>query len=46
MSSMGATADFPELIQAAFVTPKKNKNHIHGVRLFIRGKPWVLTVDD
>lgn len=46
MSSMGATADFPELIRAAFVTPTKNKNRIHGVRLFIRGKPWVLTVDD
>ncbi len=43
---MGAIADFPELIKAAFVTPTKNNSRIHGVKLFIRGKPWVLTVDD
>lgn len=46
IASLSAIADYPELIKQAFITPKKNSAHIHGIKLYIRGKPWVISIDD
>ena len=46
IASMGAAAEFPELIKSIFLTKEKNEAGIVGLRLFIRGKPWVITIDD
>ena len=43
---MGAVAEFPELIEDVFVNKEKNDAGIYKLRFFIRGKPWVVTIDD
>lgn len=43
MSSVAANAS---IIKSAFLTQTKNSASIYGVRFFIRGKPWVVAVDD
>ena len=43
---MSAAAPFPDIINNVFLTKEKNDAGIHAVRLFIRGKPWVIDVDD
>ena len=34
------------MIKDLFVTKERNSNGIYGVQFFIRGKPWVVDVDD
>ena len=46
IAAMAAAAEFPALIQEAFVTQTDNHAGIYGIRFFIRGKPWVVDVDD
>jgi len=46
MAAMSSVAPFPELINSVFLTKEKNDAGIHAVRFFIRGKPWVIDVDD
>lgn len=49
---MGSIAEFPDLVRSAFVDtslqPQTNLNDegILNVRFFIRGKPWIVTIDD
>ena len=45
-AAMGSIAEFPDLVKAMFVNPERNEQGIYGVRFYIRGKPWVVTVDD
>ena len=45
-SSMAAIAEFPDLIKKVFVNSDRNEEGIYSIRLFIRGKPWIVTVDD
>ena len=47
IASLAGVAEFPDLIRDVFTTtPDKNAAGIHGVRFFIRGKPWLVDVDD
>lgn len=43
---MSAAANEPELIKDVLLTQEKNDAGIHGLRFFIRGKPWHVTIDD
>ena len=43
---MAGVAEFPKLIKDIFLTEKKYRVGISAVKLFIRGKPWVIDVDD
>jgi hypothetical protein len=43
---MSAAAEHPQVIKNAFLTQKRNDAGIYAVRFFIRGKPWVVSVDD
>jgi hypothetical protein len=43
---MASVAEFPALIKNIILTPTKNNASIYGVLLNIRGKPWVVAVDD
>ena len=45
-SAMGSLSQFPDLVRATFVNQEFNDNGIINVRFFIRGKPWVVTIDD
>ena len=46
LASMGALAEFPEKAKSVFVTQKLNHEGIYAVKFYIRGKPWIVTVDD
>ena len=43
---MSAVAEFPDIIKSIFVTDKENRAGIYALRFFIRGKPWVVAVDN
>ena len=45
-AAMSALAEFPTLVKGAFVNTQKNNEGIYTVRFYIRGKPWLVTVDD
>jgi len=46
ISSISGLAKYPQYIKNAFVNKLSNKEGIYGIRFFIRGKPWVVTIDD
>jgi len=39
-------AEHPGRIKDLFLTKEKNDAGIHAVKLYIRGKPWIVEVDD
>jgi len=43
---MAAVAEDPNMLKSMFLTQEKNDAGIHGMRFFIRGKPWVISMDD
>lgn len=43
---MGILSEFPGLVQDIFLTKEKNNAGIYALRFYVRGKPWVVTVDD
>lgn len=43
---MAAISEYPELIESIFVTKEVNRAGIYALRFFIRGKPWIITIDD
>lgn len=43
---MSSISKHQQVLKNIFVTKKLNKAGIYAVRLFIRGKPWLMTVDD
>ena len=46
MAAMAGLGEFPDLVRGTFVNHEKNNAGIYGVRFYIRGKPWVVSVDD
>ena len=53
ISAIAAAAEFPELITDMFLTGKldthtggDNGQGLYGIRFYIRGKPWVVSIDD
>ena len=45
-AAIGSIAEFPDLVRSTFVNTSFNDEGIFNVRFFIRGKPWVVTIDD
>lgn len=43
---MNALSEFDDILKDVFLTQEKNDSGIYAVKLFIRGKPWIITVDD
>jgi hypothetical protein len=44
---MGAIAEFPELVTDMFVNGNSISNSgIYNIKFYIRGKPWIVTIDD
>ena len=46
MAAMAALSEWPDLIKSTFLTQQKNDEGIYAIRFYIRGKPWLITVDD
>ena len=45
-AAMGSLAEYPDLVRSMFVNQETNALGLYNVRFYIRGKPWVVTVDD
>jgi len=46
IQALSAVGEFPQLVKDMFVTKEKNNVNAHLVRFYIRGKPWVVSVDE
>lgn len=47
LAALGAMAEYPSLIESMFVDGiQLSENGIYNIRFYIRGKPWVVTIDD
>lgn len=46
IASLGSMGEFPDHVRNLFVTKNKNDVKAHAVRFYIRGKPWVVTVNE
>jgi hypothetical protein len=46
MASLGSIGEFPDLTKSVFLTQTKNSVNAIAVKYYVRGKPWVLTVDE
>ena len=46
MASAAAIGEWPSLVKTVFLTKNKNSAGIFAVRVFIRGKPYVISLDD
>jgi hypothetical protein len=44
-AGLGALAEFPSLLENIFLNDI-NDSGIYALKFFIRGKPWIITVDD
>ena len=43
---MAAMSEYPELAKGIFLTQERNDVGIYAVKFYIRGKPWIVSVDD
>ena len=46
IAALGCIGEFPQLVKNMFITETKNDKKIHGVKFYVRGKPWAVTVDE
>ena len=47
LASLGAIAEFPELVTDMFVSGQTISDEgIYNIKFYVRGKPWIVTVDD
>ena len=46
IAAMTAISKHPEILDKIFITEELNQAGIYAVKLYIRGKPWIVTVDD
>ena len=46
LSSLSALAEFPQRVEKIFLTQDLNSEGIYAVRLYIKGKPEIVTVDE
>eukprot|EP00356_Strombidium_inclinatum_P013993 CAMPEP_0170503266 /NCGR_PEP_ID=MMETSP0208-20121228/44181_1 /TAXON_ID=197538 /ORGANISM="Strombidium inclinatum, Strain S3" /LENGTH=136 /DNA_ID=CAMNT_0010782827 /DNA_START=217 /DNA_END=624 /DNA_ORIENTATION=+ len=43
---MGILSERPDLVKNMFLIQTDNEAGIYALRFFIRGKPWIVTIDD
>jgi hypothetical protein len=46
MASLGSIGEFPDHVKSMFVTQTTNAANAMAIRFYIRGKPWIVTVDE
>ena len=46
MASLGVLSEYPDILQKVFLINEENDVGIYAFRFFIRGKPWIVTIDD
>jgi hypothetical protein len=45
LAAAGSLSEFPEQVKKVFLN-QPNPTGIYALRFFIRGKPWIVTIDD
>ena len=46
LASMSSLAEFPDRARGVFMQNTMNEEGIYALKFYIRGKPWIVTVDD
>jgi hypothetical protein len=46
MAALGVISEYTEIMNKVFLIDQENEAGIYAFRFFIRGKPWVVTIDD
>jgi hypothetical protein len=46
LNGLTAVAEYPQVIKNLFLTQSKNTAGIYAFKFYIRGKPWIVTIDD
>jgi len=46
MAAMQALSEWPDLVEDVFQVQTVNTAGIYAIKFYIRGKPWIVTVDD
>ena len=46
IASAAGVAEFPDLIKETILTESKNNAGVYGFKLYVRGIPWVVSIDD
>jgi hypothetical protein len=45
MSAIASAGEWPDMIKGMFINTKSDIG-LYGIRIYVRGKPWLITVDD
>ena len=45
MATLGTIGEFPDLVKDLFLTKSKNDADAIAIKFYVRGKPWVVTID-
>ena len=46
MAAFGVISEHSEIMDKVFLIKNENQAGIYAFRFFIRGKPWIVTIDD
>lgn len=46
LAAMNALSEFDDILKGIFLTQEKNSAGIYALKMYVRGKPWIVTVDD
>ena len=46
MATLGTIGEFPDLVKDLFLTKSKNDADAIAIKFYVRGKPWVVTIDE
>lgn len=46
MAAMGSISEWVDLSKNVFITDTVNEAGIYAIKFYIRGKPWIITIDD
>jgi len=46
LASITALAEFPDILKENFLVETKNDAGVYGLKFYVRGKPWVVDIDD
>lgn len=46
MAALGVVSEHTEILRNVFLIDHENEAGIYAFRFYIRGKPWIVTIDD
>jgi len=46
IATLGSMGEFPDLVKNLFLTKQKNDADAIAIKFYVRGKPWVVTINE